>query len=75
MAFGLNGLFHLIAIHPLWMTSEENLTPGHNYLATIPPRRSLIRSLFPQDIIKNITTPPGLLIKSSFVPPGHKLMR
>ena len=24
------GLFHLIAIHPLWMTSEENLTPGHN---------------------------------------------
>ena len=25
-----NGLFHLIAIHPLWMTSEENLIPGHN---------------------------------------------
>ena len=25
-----NGLFHLIAMHPLWMTSEENLTPGHN---------------------------------------------
>ena len=24
------GLFHLIAIHPLWMTNEENLTPGHN---------------------------------------------
>ena len=26
----LNGLFHLIAMHPLWMTSEENLSPGHN---------------------------------------------
>ena len=25
-----NGLFHLIAIHPLWMASKENLTPGHN---------------------------------------------
>ena len=24
------GLFHLISIHPLWMTSEENLTPEHN---------------------------------------------
>ena len=24
------GLFHLIAIPPLWMTSEENLSPGHN---------------------------------------------
>ena len=25
-----NGLFHLMPIHPLWMTTEENLTPGHN---------------------------------------------
>ena len=24
------GLFNFIAIHPLWMTCEENLTPGHN---------------------------------------------
>ena len=31
------GLFHLIAVHPLWMTKKENLTPGHNLLTVIPP--------------------------------------
>ena len=25
-----NRLFHLITIHPLWMTSKKKLTPGHN---------------------------------------------
>ena len=35
----------LIAIHPLWMTSEENVAPGRDSLAIISPGQSLIRSL------------------------------
>ena len=27
---GRNGLFYLMAVHPIWMTSKENLTPGQN---------------------------------------------
>ena len=56
------GLFHLIAVHPLWMNSEENLYPWTQLNGNHPPGQPLTRSLFPHNII---------IIKSTITPPGY----
>ena len=50
------------------MSSEENLTPGHNLMAIIPHGQTLTmpcQSFLARDIIRSTITPTGYY-------PGHK---